>query len=363
MFEQKIRTQMAISAFKRDVPVGIGGCVILSADSPLCEAFDGFCELAESSLRLVLSQKRAENIGLAVVDDGNVALVLAEGISVAEITKITESFDVGEIQKILTDKVVEIVQSDDVGNSAIKLAKISERLPAILIANCDAEVATKVADFPVVTQGDLSKFEVNFANSLQKITEAPLNLRFANDAKIVVFRSYPFEKEHLALIISEADNDSGDDVKTPLVRIHSSCFTGDLLDSLTCDCGSQLHDSIKFMSQNGGGIIVYLMQEGRGIGLTNKLRAYDMKDRGMDTVEANEFLGFDDDERPYENAAKILQELGVSSVRLLTNNPRKVKGLEKCGIEVVERVSLMVEQHEHNESYLKTKFSRLGHLK
>jgi GTP cyclohydrolase II len=147
-----------------------------------------------------------------------------------------------------------------------------------------------------------------------------------------------------------------------LTRLHSECFTGDLLGSLRCDCGDQLRGAIAEIARAGSGVLLYLAQEGRGIGLVNKLRAYQLQDAGFDTVDANEQLGFDADERVYLPAAEMLRQLGISRVRLLTNNPEKVAALTRCGIAVVERVPHIFPANDHNERYLRTKASRSGHL-
>ncbi len=147
-----------------------------------------------------------------------------------------------------------------------------------------------------------------------------------------------------------------------LARLHSECFTGDLLGSLKCDCGEQLRGAIKEISSAGSGVLLYLAQEGRGIGLINKLRAYRLQDQGFDTIEANERLGFEADERLYGIAAKMFSLLGHKSVRLMTNNPEKVAALEAAGIEVAERVPHAFESNEHNRAYLDTKAKKAGHL-
>jgi GTP cyclohydrolase II len=147
-----------------------------------------------------------------------------------------------------------------------------------------------------------------------------------------------------------------------LVRLHSECFTGDLLGSLRCDCGDQLRGAIAAISEAGSGVLIYLAQEGRGIGLVNKLRAYQLQDDGLDTIDANEQLGFDADERVYFPAAQILRDMGFTQVRLLTNNPAKVEALAACGLEVVERVPHAFPATAHNEKYLATKATRSGHL-
>src|SRR6056297_2129210 len=164
------------------------------------------------------------------------------------------------------------------------------------------------------------------------------------------------DKDHLALIYGDVEGE--EDV---LVRVHSECFTGDVLGSLRCDCGEQLNASMRRIAAEGGGVLLYLRQEGRGIGLLSKLRAYDLQDEGYDTVEANLMLGHSADERDYSIGASILQDLGISSIRLLTNNPEKVESLEAQDIDVQERVPLPPHLNRHNTEYLQTKVQRMRH--
>jgi len=165
------------------------------------------------------------------------------------------------------------------------------------------------------------------------------------------------EKEHLALFTGELSK-----TKPVLARIHSECFTGDVLGSRRCDCGEQLDRSLKIISEAGAGILIYLRQEGRGIGLLEKLRAYNLQDNGLDTIDANLELGHEADARDYSMAALILSDLGVESVQLITNNPIKIKALEQSGIEVTERVSLEIAANPDNVSYLRTKARRMNHF-
>src|SRR6185503_10819744 len=163
-------------------------------------------------------------------------------------------------------------------------------------------------------------------------------------------------QDHVALLVGAFGG------KPPLARLHSECLTGDVFGSLKCDCGPQLKEALRLIAAAGGGVLLYLRQEGRGIGLANKLRAYGLQDRGLDTVDANLRLGFSDDERDYAHAAAMLRALGIDEVRLLTNNPAKVEGLEDAGIEVTERVSHQMPANPHNADYLMTKRKRSGHL-
>ena len=190
--------------------------------------------------------------------------------------------------------------------------------------------------------------------TIQKIAEARLPTHWG-EFKVIAFEDKKLNEEHLLLYMGELQNDS-------LLRIHSQCLTGDTLYSLKCDCGSQLAMALQRISEEGVGMIIYMAQEGRGIGLVNKIRAYELQDKGMNTVEANEALGFAADERDYSYCKEILSAVNISSVRLMTNNPRKIKGLENVDIKVTERVSIEIEPNKHNENYLKVKADKLGHM-
>lgn len=191
---------------------------------------------------------------------------------------------------------------------------------------------------------------------LKIVAEASLPTRFG-DFKIAAFSPTPDGKEHIAMIRGDVRGK----VNIPL-RVHSECLTGDVMGSYRCDCRDQLEAALKHMSEQECGIVLYLRQEGRGIGLANKLRAYVLQEQGLDTVDANHALGFEDDERDYRVAAEMLRALGVTSVRLLSNNPKKVIGLEQYGIEVTERVRHQLPTNSHNHFYLETKARKSGHL-
>lgn len=190
--------------------------------------------------------------------------------------------------------------------------------------------------------------------TLQRIAESKLPTPFA-DFRLTVFRSAD-SKEHVVVSLGDMTGEP------PLVRIHSECLTGDALFSLRCDCGSQLEGALQKIAEAGRGAVLYLRQEGRGIGLGNKIRAYALQDQGADTVEANHQLGFPADAREYSLAIELLKVLGLSRIRLMTNNPRKLDALEQAGVDVVERVALETGRNPHNEGYLATKAAKLGHL-
>jgi GTP cyclohydrolase II len=192
---------------------------------------------------------------------------------------------------------------------------------------------------------------------LDEVVAARVPLVASNAGRVHVFRPDDGGEEHYAIEIGRPDRD-----QPVLTRLHSACFTGDVLGSLKCDCGPQLRAALAQMGQEGAGVLLYLNQEGRGIGLANKLRAYSLQDQGFDTVEANHRLGFEDDERDFRIGAQILRKLGFSSVRLLTNNPKKLAMMQGCGLEVTERVPLQVGKTDENRAYLATKAAKSGHL-
>ena len=190
--------------------------------------------------------------------------------------------------------------------------------------------------------------------TIQNKAEAKLPTHWG-DFSVIAYEDEAKDEEHLLLYMGDLANDS-------LLRIHSQCLTGDTLYSLKCDCGSQLAMALEKIASEGKGMIIYMAQEGRGIGLVNKIRAYELQDQGMDTVEANEALGFAADERDYSYCKEILSSVNISSVKLMTNNPRKIKGLEEVGIKVTERVPVHIDPNKHNENYLKVKANKLGHM-
>lgn len=190
--------------------------------------------------------------------------------------------------------------------------------------------------------------------TVQKKAEAKLPTHWG-DFSVIAYEDEKSGEEHLLLYLGELEDNL-------LLRIHSQCLTGDALYSLKCDCGSQLAKAMEAIASEGKGMIIYMAQEGRGIGLVNKIRAYELQDKGLNTIEANEALGFAADERDYSYCKNILSSVGVSSVRLMTNNPAKIKGLEDVGILVTDRVSAEVELNPHNEDYLKIKAEYMGHI-
>lgn len=239
--------------------------------------------------------------------------------------------------------------------AAIALTKAARLLPAALVLPlADAAGFAAAHGLTMVPAGAV---QAGAPSPLTPIISARLPLEVAEAGRLHIFRPEDGAEEHYAIEIGQPPRDA-----PVLSRLHSACFTGDLLGSLKCDCGPQLRGALAQMGAEGAGVLLYLNQEGRGIGLANKMRAYSLQDQGFDTVEANHRLGFEDDERDFRIGAEILKRMGFGAVRLMTNNPAKVARMQDAGLTVTERVPLKVGQNRHNHHYLATKAAKSGHL-
>jgi GTP cyclohydrolase II len=247
--------------------------------------------------------------------------------------------------------------------AAVTLSKHAQLLPAALTATLPPTKSAAIERFAGDRQllrvevGAITDYAWLAATTLRPVTEARVPLEAAEDARVVGFRPADGSAEQFAIVIGAPAAH-----QPALCRVHSECFTGDLLGSLRCDCGPQLRQALDLMGAAGHGVLIYLAHEGRGIGLINKLRAYQLQDAGLDTFDANQQLGFEPDERSYLAAAIMLGHLGIERVRLLTNNPAKVEALRREGVDVVERVPHAMTPTRHNHAYLATKARRSGHL-
>lgn len=247
--------------------------------------------------------------------------------------------------------------------AAVRLAKLSRLIPAALVATVTDVSADRMEAWAreqallLVDSDAIDSHRKVAATRLARAAAARVPLADAEDCELIVFRPLDGGLEHVAILIGDPDP-----AQPVLIRLHSACLTGDLLGSLRCDCGDQLRGAIRAIAAAGGGVLLYLAQEGRDIGLINKLKAYSLQDLGADTVDANTMLGFDDDERVYFPAAEMLNLLGIRRVRMMTNNPEKIDQLAACGVEVIERVRHVFPSNRHNQRYLDAKAKRSGHL-
>lgn len=250
--------------------------------------------------------------------------------------------------------------------AAVDLARLAGLEPSgvlVEIMNEDGTMArlndlieiAKKFDFKIISIKDLIEYRIRRDSLIDEIVRVDMPTKYGH-FKLVAFQEKNSSNEHLALI--KGTWNPGDPV---LTRVHSSCFTGDILGSLRCDCGDQLHNAMKMVEKEGNGCILYMNQEGRGIGLLNKLKAYRLQEQGMDTVEANLHLGFSMDQRDYGVGAQILRHLGITKLKLITNNPKKRVGLIGYGLEIVDNIPIRIEPNPYNEKYLQTKRDKLGH--
>jgi GTP cyclohydrolase II len=352
------RVHRAAAELRRGTPVLLSGevpLVVLAAETA-GGGLREFALLAGPSPVLLLAPIRAAAvIHRPVQQTEPVALRLSPALFTPEILRGLADPTVEQI----IPEIPETAPAPALGTAALALAKLGRLLPAVLAAPAIAgaeEIAAGLGLLSVPAQ-DVLDYPASAAAGLRQVAEAAVPLEDAAEARIVAFRTADAAIEHLAIVIGKPA-----EAPSPLVRIHSECFTGDLLGSLRCDCGSQLRGAIQRMAAEGSGVLLYLAQEGRGIGLVNKLRAYALQDRGLDTLDANRALGWGADERSFLIAATMLQTLGVDRVRLLTNNPDKLAALAACGITVIGRESQVFAGNGVNDKYLATKVARFGHL-
>jgi GTP cyclohydrolase II len=342
----------AIAALRAGRPVSIEGAEpigVLAVETATAELLD--IVDPQRKARLLISGERAAALSLAnlreAADPSHPVLVeratwldAKAALALADPGQDLERGPIGPLHPVPVDCA-------ECAEVALNLARLAGLLPALwVIDGKDAAISVSAED--IAREDGRPEVEI--------VARAKLPLEDMPETQIAAFRASDDGQEHVALLIGAPGG------KPPLVRLHSECLTGDVFGSLKCDCGPQLKEALRIIGGAGAGVLLYLRQEGRGIGLANKLRAYALQDRGLDTVDANRRLGFADDERDYVHAAAILRALGIAEVRLLTNNPGKVSGLEAAGITVVERVPHHMPANPHNADYLATKRKKSGHL-
>ena len=354
----------AIVAMRRGDPVLLAGqepaVLALAAEFVDDDNLARLRAVTDGTLRMVLTRRRAVALGLARREaalSGAVSVMVGPQVGAAVIRNLADpAASLGAEPPGLGPGPLPPAGAE---LAAVALAKLAALLPAALVlplGSAEAALARRRPDVAVIATDAVLSHRAAVVG-LTRVVEARVPLADAEDARLIAFRPGDGGTEHLAILIGAPDA-----AQPVLVRLHSACFTGDVLASLRCDCGEQLRGAIAAIAEAGGGALLYLAQEGRGIGLVNKLRAYRLQDAGFDTVDANEQLGFDADERVYQPAAEMLRQLGFATVRLLTNNPDKVAALERYGIRVAERVPHVFPANGHNERYLETKRTRSGHL-
>lgn len=357
------RVHRAASELRRGVPVILSGSsplVLLGAETSSPAAVAELQSLAGTAPVMLLAPARAAAIlRMPMEPDTEVAAVaLAQAVLAG-----------GAFQKLPDPTARQSAGRDDVrpapvppgAVAAFRLAKIAQILPAVLAAPLPPGRAAGAHDLVEVAAEDVLAYPEREAECLKLITSVEVPLTDAPDSRVVAFRADGSAIEHLAIVIGRPEEPTPDE-RAPLVRIHSECFTGDLLGSMRCDCGPQLRGAISRIAKDGAGVVLYLGQEGRGIGLVNKLRAYRLQDQGLDTMDANRALGWGADERSFMIGGTMLRAMGITRIRLLTNNPDKIAGLTACGIEVVGREPHRFEPNGVNDDYLATKAARFGHM-
>ncbi|RYG91515.1 GTP cyclohydrolase II [Loktanella sp. IMCC34160] len=352
------RLARARSDLRMGVPVvldadGAAGALVLSAETVDAARLADLRALSGTAT-LAITNWRAETLKARAYDGDIARLTVPRDATLSWVRAIADPAD--DLRAPMKGPLQTQRDGDaDMHRAAIALCKAARLLPAALVLDLPNPVAFAL-------EHDLTRVPAKSAlnpglAAHDPIIAARLPMEAAEAGRLHIFRPQDGAEEHYAIEIGQPDRS-----KPVLARLHSACFTGDVLGSLKCDCGPQLRGALAQMGAEGAGVLLYLNQEGRGIGLANKMRAYSLQDQGFDTVEANHRLGFEDDERDFRIGAEILRRMGFGAVRLLTNNPRKVARMEESGITVTERVPLKVGENRFNHHYLATKAKKSGHL-
>jgi len=355
--------QERLARARADLRMGVPILVVDDVDSYLTLAAETLddqrlaaARALSSEVVLVLTSRRAETLKARAYDKGLARIHMAADATTEWVRCVADPAD------DLKMPIKGPFKSQRDGDAslhllALNLVKSAQLLPSVVMVPVANPAEFALENGLTVIPRALADPFLSASSPMNPVVNARLPIQAAEAGRLHIFRPDDGGEEHYAIEIGRPDRS-----KPVLARLHSACFTGDVLGSLKCDCGPQLNAALAQMGESGEGVLLYLNQEGRGIGLANKMRAYSLQDQGFDTVEANHRLGFEDDERDFRIGANILKELGFASVRLLTNNPRKIKMMEDTGIDVAERVELKVGENPFNTAYLATKATKSGHM-
>ena len=353
------RVDRILGEIRRGTPVVLrnGGraALVAAVETSGLSALTAFAPAVGASPEIVLTRQRAERLGLGAAT----AAVAVAGRDLTD-TDVVGLADPGAPDPLAVTHGLSPREAGSIADAALQATKLARLLPAVLQVHLqvpDPAAWAAEHDLLMADVADVAAYRPAIVDGLREVAAARVPLAGAEHTRIHAFRPADGGEEQLAVVIGDPSPD------TPvLTRLHSECLTGDLLGSLRCDCGDQLRGAIDAIAAEGAGVLLYLAQEGRGIGLVNKLRAYRQQDAGADTLDANAALGFDADERRYAPAAAMLTRMGFTRVRLMTNNPEKVTALTEGGITVTERVPHRFPANPHSAAYLATKTARFGHL-
>ena len=351
----------AASELRRGVPVVLRGeatLCLLAAETASPQAIAELTSLGVDAPVLLLAPIRAAAAIRQSVDIGASVTAVRMPAELMVPDTLRALADPTLPQRRISE-AFETVPAPADGSAALNLVKLSRLLPAVIAVTARPDIALEADrhDLVSVRAADVLRYPTLEVAGLRLVASAPVPVADAPDARLVAFRTEGSGLEHLAIVIGKPE-----EAEAPLVRIHSECFTGDLMGSMRCDCGEQLRGAIRRIAADGDGVVLYLAQEGRGIGLVNKLRAYTLQDRGLDTLDANRALGWGADERNFMTGSAMLSLLGIPRIRLLTNNPEKVAAMEACGVKVLGREEHEFDPNGVNDEYLSTKAARFGHM-
>lgn len=364
-----IKIERAISELRRGGKIVITdvkhnfSVLLVSSELIKADTIDTLSKIALSRPNIILSSNRCKALGI-ISNNKPCSISISKKWSLLDIMSISFTLNNHNIPKL---EGVISENNDGIVFASLLILRQARLLPSglmSLISNVSMDQINEWSfknNFININIDEIMSYEKVSSDNLVMEVRANVPIAHTDNCEIILFRPKDGGNEHFCLLFGKTRYASPF-THAPLVRIHSQCITGDILDSLKCDCGEQLKKSVKLMADANEGVLIYLAQEGRDIGLLNKLRAYSLQEGGMDTVQANENLGFNDDERLYYPAREILSQLKINEIKLITNNPQKVKHLVDLGINVIQRIPIKIKPNKYNKKYLNTKSKKSGHL-